>query len=258
MKLISMSRLLIWILLPAACLGMFCPAKAQDTTVFPPQEVVVDTATPDTETKKGAVYFNEGTDMPPLEVRSIPDTSLNRVRSDEAYWYTNLVPEKPQVQKQNRSQSSSWMNTLFWILAIAGFVALLIWFLASGNIFLFRRTPREMSREENAEEESESIFAMDMDHAIQKAAMAKEFRMAIRLLYLRTLRDLSQRNLIQYGHEKTNSDYLFQLSGTGYYKDFFRLTRDFEYAWYGEFPVGEESFQLMQKDFNQFKERVGQ
>jgi hypothetical protein len=80
--------------------------------------------------------------------------------------------------------------------------------------------------------------------------------MAVRLMYLRTLRDLSLRNVINYTHEKTNTDYLFQLSGSPYYKNFFRLTRDFDYTWYGHFPLSQESFSLIQNDFNSFKQQL--
>ena len=73
-------------------------------------------------------------------------------------------------------------------------------------------------------------------------------------MYLRTLTNLSDKGLISYTHEKTNSDYLSELSGTSYYKSFFRLTRDFDYTWYGKFELNTESFALVQKDFNQFKQ----
>jgi len=75
-------------------------------------------------------------------------------------------------------------------------------------------------------------------------------------MYLRTLRDLSLRNLITYTHEKTNSDYLFQLAGTPFYKSFFRLTRDFDYSWYGHFPISPDSFTTIQNEFNAFKQQL--
>jgi hypothetical protein len=74
--------------------------------------------------------------------------------------------------------------------------------------------------------------------------------------YLRTLRDMSDKKIIDYTSERTNSDYLFQLSGTRYYKDFFRLTRDFEYTWYGKFNLSERDYGLVQNDFLEFKQQL--
>lgn len=106
------------------------------------------------------------------------------------------------------------------------------------------------------EQPTEDIFEMNFEKEIQKAVAEKNFRLAVRLLYLRTLRDLSDKNLISYTHEKTNADYLFQLAGTSYYKSFFRLTRDFEYTWYGQFELSQENFSFIQNDFSSFKQQL--
>ena len=56
--------------------------------------------------------------------------------------------------------------------------------------------------------------------------------------------------------ERTNSDYLAQLYNTSYYKNFFRLTRNFEYVWYGKFDISAEAFQMIQQDYKNLKEQV--
>ena len=75
-------------------------------------------------------------------------------------------------------------------------------------------------------------------------------------MYLRTLKELSEGGIIQYSQEKTDHEYVMQLFGTEYYKDFFRITRDFEYAWYGQFPISAQSFQIVQSHFSKFKIRT--
>jgi hypothetical protein len=43
-----------------------------------------------------------------------------------------------------------------------------------------------------------------------------------------------------------------QLSPTKYYQDFFRITRNYEYSWYGKFEVNEDAYRIIRQDFEQF------
>lgn len=81
--------------------------------------------------------------------------------------------------------------------------------------------------------------------------------MAIRLMYLRLLKNLSERNIIQYKQDRTNLDYLMQLHPTRYYNGFFRITRNYEYSWYGEFPVSNEAYGIIKKEFDNFENTAG-
>jgi hypothetical protein len=194
----------------------------------------------------------------PVSTRMIPDTMVLRLKADPDYWYADYAPEKQKTEPEQKSRdvntSSGYSNILFIVIVIA-FIAIVIWYLASIDIRLFRKRSAPV---ETAEEEelSKDIFSLEYDDEINKAVAAGNFRLAVRLMYLRTLTDLSEKGLISYTHEKTNSDYLSELSGTAYYKSFFRLTRDFDYTWYGKFELSTESFALVQKDFIQFKQAL--
>ena len=100
--------------------------------------------------------------------------------------------------------------------------------------------------------ETEDIFQINYQREIDRAATAGNYRLAVRLMFLRLLKNLSQKNIIQYGHDRTNFDYLMQLRSTSYYNDFFRLTRNYEYAWFGNFEVNEEMYHVIKNDFEKF------
>jgi hypothetical protein len=75
-------------------------------------------------------------------------------------------------------------------------------------------------------------------------------------MFLQLLKELSNKNIIRYQQDRTNFDYLMQLHGTKYYEDFFRLTRNYEYAWYGLFDITESKFELVKKDFNKMNSQL--
>lgn len=217
--------------------------------------------------------FKEPGNGKAIAARKVPEARLKELKEDKEYWYADKVPsgdreisppgvnqkgEKERQKKMTRARDfnfPSWLRVLFWIVLTGVFLSLLIWFLSTSDIRLFRKKPK-LVEQQPEEQTGDDIFEMNFEKEIQKAVDAKNFRLAVRLMYLRTLRDLSNRNLIDYSHQKTNSDYLFQLTGTAYYKNFFKLTRSFDYTWYGRFEVSEDSFALIQNDFFSFKQQL--
>ena len=106
------------------------------------------------------------------------------------------------------------------------------------------------------EEEHENIFEIDYDAQIGKAMAASDFRLAIRLHYLQLLKDLAQNGAIRYSQGLTNSAYVMQLQDKPYGPQFFRITRSFEYAWYGQFPVSAEAYSALENEFSNLRSRL--
>jgi hypothetical protein len=92
---------------------------------------------------------------------------------------------------------------------------------------------------------------------VQEAIAAGRFRQAVRFLHLQTLRLLAEQQLITLSKDKTNADYLRVLLKTQWYQPFARLTRDYEYIWYGEITVNAAQFDRIHGQFRQFINELG-
>jgi hypothetical protein len=266
-----MNKCFRYFFLTTLCIAFFVGCRAQDMEDSLREVIVQDTIYQNnTATSNENYQFKEPTQATRVEHRSVSGTELRKLKSDEDYWYINQKPPRgdretatPDVNEKGKKEEKKsggifvarWLNILLWVVLIGGFTALLIWFLSTSNIRLFRKKPSAVD-EVTEDQQTEDIFELNFEKEIQKAVDAKNYRTAVRLLYLRTLRDLSNRNLISYTHEKTNSDYLFQLAGTSYYKNFFRLTRNFDYTWYGQFELSQDSFGMIQNEFSFFKQQL--
>ncbi|MGZ8544504.1 MAG: DUF4129 domain-containing protein [Flavisolibacter sp.] len=227
-------------------------AQYQDT-VFTDSEVFEEEYTVDDDYR----YFNLKPLPQKIQERKIDEQTIGAIKSEEDYWYADLAPEKKQVKpSRNTSINFNFAEALFWILVIGGFIAFLVWFLANNQIGLFRKSRIENPADVVEEFDNEDIFSIKYDQEIPKAISTGNFRMAVRLLYLQTLKEMTERNIIRYGHEKTNSDYLFQLHKSRYYDRFFRLTRHFDYTWYGGFNLDEQSFGIVKNEFITFKQQL--
>lgn len=106
----------------------------------------------------------------------------------------------------------------------------------------YRMTPSDIA---------EVNFAGQIEAAVQES----NYRLAVRLLYLSTLQLLNRQGVIDWKRDKTNSDYVLELSGKEIAAPFADITRVFEYIWYGDFPLDATDFQRVHNRFQTFETR---
>ena len=102
----------------------------------------------------------------------------------------------------------------------------------------------------------ENIHEMNFDNLIAEAVSKRDFRTATRLLFLNSLKILSDKDFIQWEHGKTNHDYLVELKKDELKNGFNELNYYFEYAWYGNFAVNDETFKRVQQIFKDWSGRI--
>ncbi|CAG5007303.1 hypothetical protein DYBT9275_04017 [Dyadobacter sp. CECT 9275] len=179
-------------------------------------------------------------------------------RNDSDYNYEDVSPppENPflrwidwALQKINSFfQGKSYQN--FWQYVIMAVVAgLVLFFLYKTKALNFIFPASRTTEPTDYTVGHENIHEIDFEDAILKALSAHDFRLAIRLQYLKTLKFLANRQLIHWSPNRTNQTYVQELTGQPFRDDFVRLTRFFEFVWYGDFQINESAF-LEMKSFS--------
>jgi hypothetical protein len=199
--------------------------------------------------------------------RAVPDSVVQSLKRDGAFWYADK-----NMEKKEDTGKLSWgdriligllkllanpvFRQIIWIIIIGGFAAAVIWFLVQNqmNIFGPGRKPSVVRKTETGA--TEDILSADLEKAADDAAAKGDFRLAIRFRYLHLLKTFSQQELLQYRKDATNIDYLKQLYGRPYYKDFFKVTRNYEYAWYGGMPVSAQQYEFVINAFNDLYQKA--
>ena len=232
--------------------------NAIDEQQSPPPEEEISDEDPEQQNN----YFLNKSDFERLEVqqRNVPDSVIKKLKEDKAFWYAdyNFKSKEKRPENINRyvpMSEQTWFQTLLWLLIIGGFAAAIIWYLADSRIGLFRKKSTNVTYDDGGVM-PEDIFAINYQKEIDKATAQNDFRLAVRLMFLRLLKSMSERNIIQYKQDKTNFDYLLQLLPTAFYKDFFRITRNYEYSWYGKFDVSEEAYKIIKSEFDHFESKL--
>jgi len=105
-------------------------------------------------------------------------------------------------------------------------------------------------------ESLENIHEINFDDEIEKAISQHNYRLAVRLLYLKCLKQLSDTNLIKWEIDKTNSAYIYELTDPEQKEIFGTLTHQFEYVWYGNFAIDKQTFGNINQLFQNFKKQL--
>lgn len=120
---------------------------------------------------------------------------------------------------------------------------LLLWFLYRKHPALFMRSRRNQLPYSVYED---TIYGVDFRGAIAAALQNDDLREAVRLLYLQTLKQLSDAELIDWQLSKTPTEYLSEVKGEELRAPFRRLTNHFLRVRYGHFEASEPLFRQMQ------------
>jgi len=103
----------------------------------------------------------------------------------------------------------------------------------------------------------ENIHEMDFDQLIRQSLEKKEYRSGVRLTFLYALKLLSDKHHVDWRPGKTNHDYLEELRAAELKTGFNELSFYFDYAWYGDFSVNENTYQKVHNIFEDWRKKVG-
>ncbi len=149
-----------------------------------------------------------------------------------------------------------WHIMQILILLAAGGALLLFIFKAQGinlwNILRKKPTSAPIAYSEFFED----ISTIDFDAELENAILKANYRFAVRLLYLKCLKRLSEVGAIQWQIDKTNTDYIAELRENAQHAAFKHLTLQFEYVWYGEFLIDRQVYSQIDASFREFNEKV--
>lgn len=130
----------------------------------------------------------------------------------------------------NGLQSLGIFEILSYILIIS--LAAFLVFLIFSNIKTDKKF--ELSTENVSLDDIEDIQTLDTDVLLNQALAKGDYRGAVRIQFLKVLKDLSTKERINWRKEKTNRDYSRELRKEVYGRQFNELTTIFDYVWYGK------------------------
>ena len=148
--------------------------------------------------------------------------------------------------------TSSAESIFFYVICIALIVVLVFVIIRMNVIGIFSRGNAKDRNGLDISEFVEDINSIDFDKMIDEALSSVMYRRAVRLYYLKSLKQLSDKEHIVWEINKTNRDYLYELRSASLRIGFEEITYMYEYVWYGNIEIDAEKFSKVRSTFHQF------
>jgi hypothetical protein len=255
---------------------LFAQTTSTDTLIYDNEEVIDNEDSVYAEEQYGdtvaSTYktaefnFKDSVNQPSISKGNISLTdTVNSLKNKDDFWYADGVENKEKKEKSN-NQSVDWLISFFkflnsdtfkyfsWIVISAILLYFIYLFLKNNGISIFAPKPKNIATAEV--DINSNIFEIDFKAELEKNIAAKNYSMAIRLHFLKTLRMFAELQLLEHSPDKTNFDYLMELQGKSTFKDFSVAVRYYEYVVYGNFEVNEQQFSVIQQHFNSLYQKI--
>jgi hypothetical protein len=219
--------------------------------------------------KKNHIPLKETYDTSKVALRSFAADSIAKYKTDKDFDYNGAGAEY---------RETFWARIWNWIwekilegigavpyggkiigytLLTGAFFFLVYFILKSSGIDIVRLLKNEpASTNVSFSESLENIHEINFDLEIEKAVTQHNYRLAVRLLYLKSLKQLNDLRLINWQTDKTNLAYVHELTEPSQKQIFGVLTKQFEYVWYGNFPIDQTTYINISSLFQEFKKQL--
>jgi uncharacterized protein YaaQ len=200
-------------------------------------------------------------DTSAVQVRQVSGASTREYRNDPKFQYDKVIEPNPSLwdrfwswfwwKVEQLLKTRSGRNTFWSVLILIG-LSVLAFFIY--KVMKMNRAGLFMRAGNTALDFTvghEDIHQIAFDEEISDAINEGKYRLAVRLLYLQSLKKLSDNNYIDWRINKTNLDYVREVAQKPWQTLFSQLTYQFEYVWYGETDIARERFDDLHQSFKQ-------
>ncbi len=206
------------------------------------------------------------TDTTKITVRNFNLQKIGALKSQKNFIYDDVAPPSQSLWERFWSWLWDVIEGIFndkvsgravkygVLLILAAVVIFIAFKLIGADLNWFSKKPKSVPIPYT--EGEENIHEINFSDEIERAVDQGNYRLAVRLFYLSSLKALTDKNLIHWQPEKTNHAYLLELKDEGKRHLFSELTRQFEYVWYGEFELSSARFTAIRTSFEQFNSRL--
>ncbi|MBI1783165.1 MAG: DUF4129 domain-containing protein, partial [Sphingobacteriales bacterium] len=203
-----------------------------------------------------------------ITAKTISKDTINKYRSQDAFRYS--TKDKAQTKSfferlwdwlwekyydlMGQEAGNTLIKILLWTIAILGVVYFILRIIGMDAFAFFQKKNKDGSL--SYEVLDENVHTINFSEAIENAVSQRNYRLAVRLQYLQTLKRLTDKNYINWQPNKSNRQYVHELAASSLTTSFNSLTTEFEYVWYGEMQLAPQEYEIISNNFKQFYNRL--
>ena len=217
------------------------------------------------------IRYDTTNNLTPVEFK---EHRIEEYKQDKDFNYLEEKQQKTWWQEFKEWINQKYQQFLRWLFgdydagSIFGFIIKLVpYMLLIGVICLIiwlftRMNPgknilqQPQTAKVHLDDEEEIIQNADIPSLINTAIENGQYRMAVRYYYLQALKELDLKNFIEFEAQKTNNDYISEITNEQLNRLFRKGTRVYNFIWYGDFQVSKEDFLLAEKGFSELNSTI--
>lgn len=189
-----------------------------------------------------------------------PRKRIKKIRKDDPQTQKKRSTEEIRYDPPPEKSTSSGSSAVFvkWLLYLIGItvVCILVYQLIIKNGLKkgekLSRPIQDDSEILNPHEKPLDALQQELDLHIKN----NDYRAAVRVQYLITLKNLVEKEHIKWQNEKTNYHYQRELSGSKIHQDFMYVISVFERVWYGLYPINSEEYKQVAHRFDKLHRQL--
>lgn len=195
------------------------------------------------------------------KLKAIKDNYDYSQEEKQINWWTDfkewLAIQWQKIFGEEFDPNSFWakfFDVLPYIIIAFAFV-LLVWFISRSNpgnqiMRQYKNSRVILSKEE------ELLMRRNLEKLADEAIDHKNYRLAVRYLYLNSIKRLDLKNIIHYANDKTNYEYVKEIQFSEISKIFKTLTLVYEQIWYGQMIFDDTYFQKFKQEYDKFHQTL--
>ena len=186
---------------------------------------------------------NKYSDLNYEPITNLEDLSAwERFKENLSRWWNSLF--------NNSNEATDAFYQFFKIISFA-IVAVVVYliikqFIKNDNKWIFSKNNKSIVASDLVEE---NLHDANFEKLIKQANANGEYRLTVRYYYLWMLKQFSDKEIIKWDIEKTNSDYQYEIKDAALKEEFNYLSYLYDYCWYGEFDINKEQIAQIEKAF---------
>lgn len=228
------------------------------------EEVTIAVQTTDSVT--APINFTTARTPEQVDFRVPSDAKIKEFKKQKEFDYTEEPPKLNLLQRilehirqllGNMTSGVAASNVLMYPVIIILVILLLFIIFKLLKVDSRRLLGRKkLKSEDDIKIESENVHEMNFEELISRAIDSENYRLAVRYLYLKNLKKLSDNEYIVWNPNKTNTNYVQEIKNEDLKKHFFRTSLIFDYVWYGEMKLDRQTFEIARHELETFEKQL--
>lgn len=223
------------------------PYGSVDQSPFTEEDIIKD------QSEVNPIYFEEGFQQKYKDNKYFVYESVVKDEGSWARFKQRLVRLYERLfgfrTSEEANDALDWTINILSVLLIVFVIYLIVKAILNdeGSWAFGRSSDKKIIQYDQIEQ---NIHTVDFERLIHESEKNAEQRLTIRYYYLWLLKLLSEKEIIEWDIEKTNSDYQNEIQDTTLKSNFSYLSYLYDYIWYGEFDIDQPTFDKAKAAFD--------